>query len=102
MPIQEAHLNNKDRHYLRIKVWKTIFQTNDPKNQAEVAILISDQIDIQVKVIKKDKEGHFVLIKGKIYQEEFLILDNYTANARELNFIKETLLNSKHTLHFKQ
>ena len=36
------------------------------KKEAGVAILISDKIDFQPKVIKKDKEGHFILIKGKI------------------------------------
>jgi hypothetical protein len=39
--------------------------TNRPKKQAGVAILISNKIDFQPKVIKKDKEGHFILIKGK-------------------------------------
>ena len=67
------HLNVKERHYLRVKGWKTILQINSPKKQAGVAILILDKIDFQPKAIKKDKEGHFILIKGKkIYQEETL------------------------------
>ena len=61
------HLNDKDRYYFRVKGWKTIFQENDPKKQAEVAILTLNKINFQPKVIKKDKEGHFLLIKGKIY-----------------------------------
>jgi hypothetical protein len=48
-----------------MKGWITIFQANSPKKQAGVAILISDKIDFQPKVIKKDKERHFILIKGK-------------------------------------
>jgi exonuclease III len=64
--LQETHLREKDRHYLRVKGWKTIFQANDLKKQAGVAILISNKIDLQPKVIKKDKEGDFILIKGKI------------------------------------
>ena len=59
------HLNVKDKHYLRVKGWKTIFQANGPKEQTGVAILISNKIDFQHKVIKKDNEGHFILIKGK-------------------------------------
>ena len=43
------------------------FQANGPKKQAGVAILILDKIDFQPKVIKKDKRGHFKLVKGKIY-----------------------------------
>ena len=54
--LQETHLREKDRHYLRVKGWKTIFQANGMKKQAGVAILISDKIDFQPKVIKKDKE----------------------------------------------
>jgi hypothetical protein len=41
------HLSDKDRHYLRVKGWKTIFQANGPKKQAGVAILISNKIDFQ-------------------------------------------------------
>ena len=63
--LQETHLREKDRHSLRVKGWKTIFQANGPKKQAGVAILISNKIDLQTKVIKKDKEGNFILIKVK-------------------------------------
>ena len=64
--VQDPHRHReKDRHYLRVKGWKTIFQANGLKKQAGVAILISNKIDFQPKVIKKDKEGHFIHIKGK-------------------------------------
>jgi exonuclease III len=67
---QETDLRDKDIYYLRVKGWKTIFQANGLKKQAGVAILISNKICFQPKVIKKTRKGYFILIKGKIYQVE--------------------------------
>jgi exonuclease III len=54
--LQESHLREKDRYYLRVKGWKTIFQANGLKKQAGVAILISNKIDFQPKVIKMTRK----------------------------------------------
>jgi exonuclease III len=72
-----------------MKGWKTIFQANGLKKQVGVAFLISNKINVQPKVIKKDKEGHFILIKGKILQEELSILNIYAPNTKAATFIKK-------------
>jgi hypothetical protein len=55
------------RNYLRVKGWRTISQANGLNKEGGVAILILNKIDFQPKVIKKDKEGHFILIKGILH-----------------------------------
>jgi hypothetical protein len=55
---QEMYQTVKDKHDLRVKGWKTIFQANAPKKQAGVAILILTKMEFQPKVLKKDKDTH--------------------------------------------
>jgi hypothetical protein len=54
-----------------------------------------NKIDFQPKVIKKDKEWHFILIKGKIFQDELSILNIYAPNARTSSLFKETIIKLK-------
>jgi exonuclease III len=63
--LQETHLRRKDRHDLREKGWEIFFQAIGLKTQAQIAILMSNKIDCQAKVIKKDKEDTSYLSKVK-------------------------------------
>ena len=60
---QETHFRPQDTHRLKVKGWRNIFHANGKQKKAGVAILISDKIDLKIKKITKDKEGHYIMIK---------------------------------------
>jgi exonuclease III len=68
--LQETHLIDRNKHWLRVKGWKKIYQANGFHKQAGVAILISDKVDFKLTLGKRDKKGHFILIKETIPQKE--------------------------------
>ena len=60
--LQETHLETRDTYRLKVKGWKKIFHANRDQKQARVTILISDKIDFKAKAVKRDKEGHYIMI----------------------------------------
>ena len=64
--LQETHFRPKDTYRLKVRGWKNIFHANGKQNKSRVAILISDKIDLKIKNITCDKEGHYIMIKGSI------------------------------------
>ena len=61
------------------------------KKKAAVAILVSDKIDFKPTKIKRDKEGHYIMVKGSMQQEELMILNIYTPNTGAPRYIKQVL-----------
>ena len=57
-----------------------IFQAHRDQKKAGVAILISDKIVFKTKAVKRDKEGHYVIIKGSIQEEDITIINMYAPN----------------------
>jgi hypothetical protein len=53
--LQETHLIDRNKHWLRMKDWKKIYYSNGPPKQARVAILIADKVDFNLTLIKQDK-----------------------------------------------
>ena len=91
--IQETHLMCKDKHRLKIKGWRKIYQANGEQEKAGVAILVSDKIDIKPTKIKRDKEGHYIMEKVSMQQKELTILNIYAHNTGALRYIKQSLNN---------
>ena len=79
--LQETHLRFKYANTLRVKEWKKIFHVYSNQKRAGVAVLISDKIDFKSKKFPRD-EGHYILIKSLILQEDITIIKTYPPNDR--------------------
>ena len=55
--------------------WKKILHANRNQKKAGVAILISDKLDFKIKTIARDKERHYIMIKGSIQEEDITIVN---------------------------
>jgi hypothetical protein len=78
-----------------MKGWKKIYQASGPGKQAGISIFISDKVNFKPKLVRGDKEGHFILIKGAMHQEEITIVNLHALNFVAPNFIKHILLDLK-------
>ena len=79
-----------------MKGWKKIFHANRNQKKAGVAILISDKIDFEIKAVKRDKKGHYIMIKGSIQEEEITII--YAPNVGTPQYVREMLTSMKQQL----
>ena len=75
--------------------WKNIFHANGKQKEAGVAILITDKIDLNIKKITRDKEGHYIMIKRSIQEEDLIIVNIYAPNIGAPQYIRQTLTDIK-------
>ena len=78
-----------------MKGWKRICHASGDQEKAGVAILISDKVDFEIKAVKKDKERHYIMIKGSIQEEDRTIINIYAPNIRALQYVREMLTSIK-------
>ena len=93
--LQETHLKTRDTYRLKVKGWKKIFQANRDQKKAGVAILISDKKDFKTKAVKRVKEGHYIMIKGSIQEEDITIINIYAPNIGALQYVRQMLTSMK-------
>ena len=67
----------------------------DRKKNARVAILISDKIDFKTKAKKRNTEGHFIILKGRIHQEDINIINIYASSTGAPKYIRKILEDMK-------
>ena len=97
--IQETHFRPKVTYRLKVRGWKNIFHANVKQKKAGVAILIPDKIDLRKKNISRDKEGHYIMIKGSIQEEDITIVNIYVPNIGAPQYIRQTLAEIKGEIH---
>ena len=100
--LQETHLETRDTCSLKVKGRKKIFHANRDQKKAGVAILISDKIDFKTKAVKRDKEGHYIMIKGSIQEEDITIINIYAPNKGALQYVRQMLTSMKGKLTITQ
>ena len=96
--LQETHFRTKDLHRLKGDGWEKIFQAHGQENKAGIAILISDKIDFKTKAIKRKREGHFIMLKGRIHQEDINIINIYAPNIGAPKYVRKLLENFKRAI----
>ena len=74
------------------------YHANGPQKKAGVTILISDKLDFKLKTVVRDTEGHYIILKGSIQQEDLTIVNIYASNMGAANYISQLLTKIKNIL----
>ena len=75
--------------------WKNIFHANQKQKKSRVTFLISDKIYLKIKKITRNKEGHYIIFKGSIQEEDITIVNISAPNIGAPQYIRQTLTNIK-------
>ena len=89
--LQETHFRRQDTYRLKVRGWENIFHANGKQKKAGVAIFISEKTDLEIKKITRDKEGHYIMIKGSVQEEDITTVTLYAPNTGAPQYIRQTL-----------
>ena len=78
-----------------MKGWKKLFNANGDQKKAGIVILISDKRDFEINTMKRDKEGHYIMIKGSIQEEDITIINIYAPNIGVPQYLRQRLTSMK-------
>ena len=92
--LQEIHFRPQYTYRLKMRGWENIFHANGKQKKAGVAILISDKIDLKIK-ITRDNEGHYIMIKGSMQKEDIKNINIYAPNIGAPQYTRQTLTDIK-------
>ena len=80
---------------MKIRGCNTIYHANGEQKKARVAKLISDNLDFKIKTVSRDSEGHYIIIKGSIHQEDLTIVNIYAPNMVAPKYTNQLITNIK-------
>ena len=93
--LQETYFRQKDTSSLKMKGWKNIYHSNGPQKKAGVVILISDKLKFAPKIVVRDEERQYIILKGSIQQEDLTIMNIYALNVRAAKYINQLITKVK-------
>ena len=93
--LQETHFRSKDTFRLKVRGWKNIFHANGKQKKTGIAIFITNKIGLKIKTITREKEEHYIMIKGSIQEEDITIANIYAPNIGAPQYIRQTLKDIK-------
>ena len=89
--LQDTHFRPRDTYKLKVRGWKKIFHANGNQKKAGVATHRSDKIDFKIKNVTRDKEGHYIMTKGSIQEDDITIINIYAPNIGAPQYIRQLL-----------
>ena len=93
--LQETHFRPKAIYRLKVRGWKNTFHAKGKQKKAEVAILVSDKIDLKIRKIARNKEENHIMINGSIQEEDITIVNIYAPNIGAPQYIRQTVTDIK-------
>ena len=88
-PQNKGHIQTKSEGL------EKIFHSNGDQKKAGVVILLSDKIDFQIKAVKRDKEGHYIMIKGSLQEKDTAIINICEPNIGAPQYVRQMLTSTK-------
>ena len=93
--LQGTHLKTRDTYRLKVKGRIKVFHTSGDQKKAGVTILIADKIEFSIMAVKRDKEGHYIIIKGSIQEEDITTINIYASNIGAPQYSRQMLTSIK-------
>ena len=80
---------------MNMKGWRTIYHSNSPQKKEGVAILTSEKFKFILKTVVRDEEGHYIILKGSIQEEDLTVMNIYAPNVGAAKYINQLITKVK-------